>query len=181
MHGNPLIAMENLEDCIGPIDALVIFTVNGKVKSFQPTRCNLENSSFPSKKFSGWVVWQHEGKISMDDVTESKWEQWISGMDLEELFQNGFAEGGGKDIRRSSGGVHTIKVKALALGKFDKEGAEVEHLHFLGPRDEVMETIIALCLRKITGGGRGLNHKLIRVCVCMAGRRRLIGFSVVAL
>ena len=130
MHGNPLIAMENLEDCIGPIDALVIFTVNGKVKSFQPTRCNLENSSFPSKKFSSfeaagshrvWVVWHHEGKISMDDVTESKWEQWISGVDLEELLQNGFAEGGGKDIRRSSGGVHIIKVKALALGKFDQK------------------------------------------------------------
>ena len=116
MKGNPLIAMENLEDCISPVDALVIFTVNGKVTAFQPTRCDLENSSFPSKKFSGWVVWHHEGKTSMDDVTESKWEQGISGVDPEELLQDGFAEGGGKDIRRSSGGVHIIKVKALALG-----------------------------------------------------------------
>ena len=53
-------------------------------------------------------------------------------------------------MRWGSGGINTIKVKALALGKFDKKGAEVKHLHVLRPRDGVVEAIIALSVGKIT-------------------------------
>ena len=52
-------------------------------------------------------------------------------------------------------------------------------MHVLGPRDDVMKTIIALSMGKITCGGWGLNHKLIRMYMCMGGRRRLVGIIVV--